>query len=489
MTGYVILLALQPTVNASCLYLTPLKVRIRCADSICNDYDLCVPCFTSGETSRDHNPSTHSFSVIEQHSIPIYTRDWGADEELLLLEGAETYGLGSWADIADHIGGFRTKDEVRDHYIQTYIESSKFPLPERADSKDTALLEEVPREQFQANKKARIEEHKEAAKTAPPATPKQKPNSSVPACHEVQGYMPGRLEFETEFCNEAEEAVQHMVFDPGDGVNPRTNELEPEMELKMTVMNIYNSRLTSRAERKKIIFEHGLLEYRKNAALDKKRTKEERELINKAKPVARLMNHTDFEDLTKGLEYEHNLRQAISQMYHWRAMRISDLKGGEKYEQEKQARLSRPAPLNSFDRIAGVRASKPPAPIETPHATREFTALELPDRLKPQPPQPPKGPLTNGTTNAQKATYNVTPVSGTQPLKLTHENATDLHLLSKEEKELCAALRVMPKAYMAIKEGLLREAMKSGGSLKRKNAKEVCKVRLAQCEHSPILAN
>ena len=467
-----------------------------------------MPCFAKGETSRDHDPKTHPFSVIEQHSIPVYARDWGADEELLLLEGAEVYGLGSWADIADHIGGFRTKEEVRDHYIKTYIESSKFPLPERADPKDLSLLEENPREKFQARKKRRIEERKEAAKSAPPATPKQKPTASVPACHEVQGYMPGRLEFETEFANEAEEAVQHMQFDPGDGTNPRTNELEPEMELKMVVMHIYNSRLTSRADRKKVIFEHGLLEYRKNAAFDKKRTKEERDLFNKAKPFARMMNRADFDAFTANLEYEHNLRQAISQLQDWRQMRIGDLKTGERYEADKQTRAQRPAPTGTFDRLAGVRLSKPTPPIEIPSATTALTAPELPERLKPTPSAPApafavqpagagithrspvKGPLTNGTSNThslpasqtqqqqqpQKPHYNIPPLSGTQPLRLTNENATDLHLLSKEEAELCSVLRLMPKPYLVIKEGLIKEAMKSGGGLKRKLAKEVCKV-------------
>ncbi|MCJ1260286.1 Transcriptional adapter ada2 [Lobaria immixta] len=481
------------------------QVRIRCAHSVCNDYDLCVPCFAKGETSRDHDPKSHPFSVIEQHSIPIYARDWGADEELLLLEGAEVYGLGSWADIADHIGGFRTKEEVRAHYIKTYIESSKFPLPERADPKDVSLLEENPRENFQARKKRRIEERKEEAKSAPPAPPKQKPTASVPACHEVQGYMPGRLEFETEFANEAEEAVQHMQFDPGDGTNPRTNELEPEMELKMVVMDIYNSRLTSRADRKKVIFEHGLLEYRKNAANDKKRTKEERDLFNKAKPFARMMNRADFDTFTRELEYEHNLRQAISQLQDWRQMRIGDLKTGEKYEAEKQTRAQRPAPTGTFDRLAGVRMSKPTPPVEIPSATTALTAPELPERLKPTPPAPApasaaqpavatttngntvKGPLTNGTSNThnllashtqqqpQKPHYNILPLSGTLPLKLTNENATDLHLLTKEEAELCSVLRLMPKPYLVIKEGLIKEAMKSGGGLKRKLAKEVCK--------------
>lgn len=35
-----------------------------------------------------------------------------------MIEGAQIYGLGSWADISDHIGGFRDKDEVRDHYLR-----------------------------------------------------------------------------------------------------------------------------------------------------------------------------------------------------------------------------------------------------------------------------------------------------------------------------------------------------------------------------------
>ena len=463
-----------------------------------------MQCFKDGSKTRDHDPTTHEFLVIEQHSIPIYNKDWGADEELCLLEGAEVYGLGSWADIADHIGGYRTKDEVRDHYIKTYVDSSNFPLPENADPGDKRLSEEVPREVFQARKKRRIEDRRDEAKSAPPATPKQKPTASVPACHEVAGYMPGRLEFETEFANEAEEAVQHMHFDPGDGLNSRNGEVEPEMELKMVVMDIYNARLTSRADRKKVIFEHNLLEYKKSVALDKKKTKEEIALANKAKPFARLMNHVDYETFTSHLEFEHNLRQAIIQLQDWRQMRIGDLKTGEKYEQEKQARAARPAPTGAFDRQAGVRPEKKNERESNVKAavTLELTAPDLPERLKPIPPSPvpplmttntatmnaahAKGPLTNGTSNTanvpplqyeKKNRYTVLPYSGTVPLRLTSENAMDLHLLTKEEADLCSIIRLMPKPYLVIKETVLREAMKNGGTLKRKTVKELCKVR------------
>ncbi|OQE31676.1 hypothetical protein PENSTE_c001G02437 [Penicillium steckii] len=463
-------------------------VRISCAHPACPEYDLCVPCFAAGELSKNHDPATHPFQVIEQNSVPIFQEDWGADEELLLLEGAEIYGLGSWADIADHIGGYRSKDEVRDHYIETFVYGGHFPLPDRADPDDSSLQESISKEEFQTRKKRRIEERKEAAKAAPPTTPKQKPTASVPACHEVQGYMPGRLEFETEFLNEAEEAVQHMAFEPGAGIGPN-GEVDAETELKMTVVDIYNSRLTARTERKKILFEHNLLEYRKNTAQEKKRSKEERDLLNKAKPLARMMNRKDFEDLNKGLEYEHNLRLAIAQLQEWRQMGIGDLKAGEKYEQDKQTRVQRMLPQGSFDRFASARP-KQPQPSETPTSATQLTTPELPLRFqKPSNPSKPSEPependfdrmfAINGDSappQPAKTKFVVQPLSGVSAWKLDSEGAADLHLLTAEEIDVCNALHLMPKPYLVVKETLLKEAMKQGGTLKKKDARTICKI-------------
>ncbi|KAJ5149988.1 hypothetical protein N7448_001566 [Penicillium atrosanguineum] len=463
-------------------------VRISCAHPSCPEYDLCVPCFASGESSKNHDPQSHPFQVIEQNSVPIFQGDWGADEELLLLEGAEIYGLGSWADIADHIGGYRSKDEVRDHYIDTYVYSSNFPLPDHADPDDHSLQEEISKEEFQTRKKRRIEERKDAAKAAPPTTPKQKPTASVPACHEVQGYMPGRLEFETEFLNDAEEAVQHMTFEPGAGISSN-GEMDAEAELKMTVVDIYNSRLTARTERKKILFEHNLLEYRKNTALEKKRSKEERELLNKAKPLARMMSCNDFEELNKGLEYEHNLRLAISQLQEWRQMGIGDLKAGEKYEQDKQSRVQRMLPQGSFDRFASARPNKTQIP-ETSAAATQLTTPELPLRFQKATTnsnQNDSEPLNDfdrafategdqAPSQSSKAKYIVQPLSGVPAWKLDTEDAADLHLLTQEEVEVCNVLRIMPKPYLVVKETLLKEAMKQGGTLKKKDARAICKI-------------
>ncbi|KAF4583197.1 transcriptional adaptor-like protein [Ophiocordyceps camponoti-floridani] len=469
-------------------------VRIRCADPACSDFDLCVSCFAKGESRNAHDPATHPYRVIEQNSFPIFEKEWGADEELLMLEGAEVYGLGSWADIADHIGGFRDKDEVRDHYLSTYVSSERFPLPARCSPYDSELATQVPREEFQARKKRRIEERRDKAKNAPALQAKTKPTASVPSCHEIQGYMPGRLEFETEYANEAEEAVQNMQFDPGDGLNSRTGDMEPEMELKLTVMEIYNCRLTQRVERKRVIFEHDLLDYRENTKTDKRRNKEEKELLQKAKPFARIMNHTDFEDFNQGLVDELNLRQAIAQLQEWRSVRIGDLRSGEKYEAEKAQRAQKSIPMGSMDRerLASSQRSKQPPPPDAPSGAALLVAPELP--IRPGPPPSTTNPTTataaNGETktNGQAAngtidaTQNDTtrqrhmpqPIPGVLPL--SQDNAPDLHLLTPEEAKLCEVVRLQPKPYLMIKDQLLREALKSNGTLKRKQAKEICRL-------------
>jgi transcriptional adapter 2-alpha len=473
-----------------------------------------VQCFANGDTSHKHDPVEHPFRVIEQNSVPIYEDGWGADEELLLLEGAEVYGLGSWADIADHIGGYREKDEVRQHYENVYLASPNFPLPKRASPHDMELQEKLPREEFQMRKKRRIEERKEATKNASPQQPKTKPTASVPACHEVQGYMPGRLEFETEYANEAEEAVQHMQFEPGDGINPQTGLMEPEMELKMTVMDIYNSKLTARAERKKVIFEHNLLEYKSISQKEKRRTKEERDLLNKAKPLARIMNKDDFEAYSGDLIAELNLRQAVAQLQDWRQVKIGDLKSGEKYEQDKISRAQKQAPMGSLDRERYATSQRNKAAIvpEVPSATAELLkesylspsvkklafrgmigangvngTSETNGTNTPTVTEKSNGllnGLTNGHTNgdstptptSSKQKHIIQPLSGVAALQMTAADTTDLHLLTKEEQELCRTLRIQPKPYLVIKEQIMKEALKGNGTLKKKQAKEICRL-------------
>ena len=289
--------------------------------------------------------------------------------------------------------------------------------------------------------------------------------------------MPGRLEFENEYFNEAEEAVQHMQFSPDEGINPVTRTFDPETELKMVVMGIYNDRLTARTDRKRVIFNHKLLEYRKNLALDKRRTKEQRDLHQKLKPFARIMSHPDFVQFSEDLEKEQNLRQAIVQLQEWRRVRISTLSAGEKYEGEKASRIARSTQaLGQFDRMTNwIRVGKVAPPPETALAVTEYTTKDLPVRLSPSIvntglPTPPSGDNTSPKKPPLQAIPNLT------PLQLSSDTSPDLQLLLPEERDLCSKLHVQPKAYLAIKDAIFREAMKSDGKLKKKQVREISKI-------------
>lgn len=60
--------------------------------------------------------------------FPFLSEDWGADEEILLLEGMEVCGAGNWEDIAEHVTT-KTKEECEEHYYKYYINSPNWPLP------------------------------------------------------------------------------------------------------------------------------------------------------------------------------------------------------------------------------------------------------------------------------------------------------------------------------------------------------------------------
>ncbi|OWM83295.1 hypothetical protein CDL15_Pgr012776 [Punica granatum] len=102
------------------------RIRIKCA--VCPDFDLCVECFSVGAEVTPHR-SNHAYRVMDNLSFPLICPDWNADDEILLLEGIEMYGLGNWTEVAEHVGT-KNKEQCIDHYTEVYMNSPFFPLPD-----------------------------------------------------------------------------------------------------------------------------------------------------------------------------------------------------------------------------------------------------------------------------------------------------------------------------------------------------------------------
>ncbi|KAM0789610.1 hypothetical protein ACM66B_000416 [Microbotryomycetes sp. NB124-2] len=449
------------------------NVHMRCAESqpghtdrlTCPDFDLCVPCFLAGKQVGPHR-SNHAYRIISSHAFPIFDKEWGADEELLLIEGAQMYGLGNWADTADHIGG-RTKEDVKEHYFKTYIESDEYPLPRIAPDFDDN------QEEFQKRKKARLEE----LQSRPLALPPPKPLASAPTCHEIAGFMPGRLEFETEYENEAETLVKDMefgrVYQFGGDAQPASapkqpvptvaepkseqdgsggggdadgdkeeeekapevvDENEADLELKLSILDMFNEKYDRRMAAKEFIFDRGLLNYKQISANERKKTKEERDLIMRTKVFARVQTAQDHEDFVDGLLYETLLRRRIAELQEWRRMGVTTLSEGERYDHAKSQRSTKSAYRDSlafsYDRGSLARRNS--------SSGRAFGVN----------PRPSNGALTLATSSS-------------------------LHLLTTLEQQLCSTLRILPKPYLYLKEVLLREWTRLGGQMTYSDARKV----------------
>lgn len=164
-------------------------------------------------------------------------------------------------------------------------------------------------------------------------------------------------------------------------------------------------------------------------------------------------------------------------------MQVTTLRQGDKYETEKQARQSRGPPLGQFDRLASSRIGKPTPPFEQPSAATALLHPELPMHIReksglttPPPDRAPNG--ANGVLTPQHSKTKFVPkqLPNTVPLKFGKDSQPDLQLLSQEEKDLCKVLRIMPKPYLALREMILRAAVNNGGTLKKKAAREMCKI-------------
>ncbi|KAJ7684911.1 SWIRM-domain-containing protein [Mycena polygramma] len=523
-------------------------IRIKCADPACQSedgVDICPPCFCAGKEFGNHLRS-HAYRVIEFNSYPIFSPDWGADEELLLLKGIASQGLGNWRKIAEHVGT-QAKEEVEKHYNEVYVGSPGWPLP-RMD-----LKFDIPPEEFQETKRRRISEMNALAIPPPKTAP-----TSAPGSHEIATFLPGRLEFEHEMDNEAEDIVKDLEFgvclefggdqiiedendldvkarvrweeDKRNGVVPGSAVVVPERKMahkgkgpmplingasngtangnrptangdpsthpkqsqsedvvmgngtgtaddeeeatqlppvetqasltfKLTLLEMYSQRVEKRLEHKRLMFDRGLLEYKKMQAVEKKRLKEEKDIIHRLRPFARLQTAEDYESFSADILYEALLRKRIQELQQYRRLGLSTAADIDKYINDVAKRTQ--IKSNSREYYASEKQNRA--------AGRQSSG---PDRSS----QAPEGRKSNDREMTPKVADANAPANTRKRAPLNLANSPSLHLLTPVEQTLCSQLRILPKPYLVVKETLVREYARRGGKLRRREARDLVKI-------------
>ncbi|CAM8949951.1 unnamed protein product [Rhodiola kirilowii] len=494
------------------------KIRIKCA--VCSDFDLCVECFSVGAEVTPHK-SGHPYRVMDNLSFPLICPDWNADEEILLLEGIEMYGLGNWTEVAEHVGT-KKKYECIDHYNSVYMNSPCFPLPDlshvmgksreellamakdRDDSKK-GTLGEVKKEEPSFTAGIKIEDSRKegppghlspalnggagssggktsmvAAKRASDVThnkggrenAKEESRSErttgekklklshneTPPATEVNGYNFKRQEFEVEYDNDAEQLLTDMEF--------KETDTAVEKELKLRVLHIYWKRLDERKRRKEFVLERGLLY---PDPYEKTLSPEEKEIYNKYKVFMRFLPKEEYDDLVKTAIEEHRILKRIQELQDARAAGCRTSSEAKRYIEQKRKEAEESA-RKEMENIQPGPGGK--ALMRANHIKGDFDS------------SPRGGPrrsmvLESGSKDLCSPNVGHSLASSIDVWDVSGFPGADL--LSDAEKQLCCEIRILPAHYLSMMQ-TISMGMLSGNITQKSDAYSLFKVDFSKVD-------
>nr|CCA23969.1 transcriptional adapter 2alpha putative [Albugo laibachii Nc14] len=483
-------------------------IRITCSECASSSaslppvIELCVECFAVGSEVA-HHKKTHSYKVSDCSAFPLVcdsnraisskesvneqstatnsplkeigSTNWTAEEDLLLLDGIKLFGMGNWKDIADYIGT-KSEKKCEAHYLNAYL-SQEDQLPqfiddtcgsqqvelvvqdESEDAVDPSVEVEAPSTPTKRMKN--YQGSKEVRSTTGTTPVKQMVGT------ELAGYMPLRGDFDVEYDNDAEVILSDMEFAEDD--------TPTERELKLKVIEIYNSKLDERARRKQFVIEHGLLDYKKHQQTERRRPKEEREIIAQMRPFARFHTREEHEDLIQGLITAMRLQKQIVLLQEYRRNGIKTLAEAEMYEQEKKKRETELAMQKQRDDASYLYDSTRTNSNGKDRASRyreRLTGLhddEGSDTSSNKRPRTGDSSEDNGRGVSKRIATSLV------------DGAPGAHLLAPTEKELCSKLQILPKHYLVIKDVLIRECYRLG-YLTPDTARQIVKLDVEKSE-------
>ena len=306
------------------------EVRIRCAEcgpktlppGVAAPLHFCVECFSAGVEVFGHSAS-HKYSVIENASIYPLSKEWTADEELRLLEGVNKFGYGNWVDVAEHVGGGKTRDRAKRHYEKFFLLNAELDLSQPARPGTPPVAEEKTTVHV-AGAGAPQTSGAPAAAEAPAPAEGAAPAAGGPAAEKAKeakaaGYLPLRREFDVEWDNDAELLVMDVEVIDGEPADERA--------LKLELLKAYNTTLDERERRRDFVVAGGGLQAARDPhEIERQRQRrgqskytgvqqqDERALRSAMRPYAHFQNAETHEQLVRDTQEEAALRRHVAQL-------------------------------------------------------------------------------------------------------------------------------------------------------------------------------
>lgn len=385
---------------------TLVEPYIRCA--ICNNVEICPPCFSKGCETNEHK-NDHDYVIIKNEFPLIDGSGWAAKQELELLDVVQQCGFGNWIDVGRRIQG-KSAEECKMHYLQHYIDNQTLPdLPRIRDIRASLFAcESIP----YLYKLQDLEE--------PPRFASDTINARL-----LAGYNAARSDFEVNFDNHAESLIANLEFDE---FQPVDNAYALGQALQTAIVQAYNNRLKERARRRRIVRDHGLIIFRK--AISWTRRYENtitRSLVERLLIFVQLVDGMEFDFLMEGLHRVGELKNRINRLLEFRGNGLTHFHS-----------------VSMFQKLSKIRQ-------DNERERKQYMS---------NPEYSWRSLLPDGFAGCNS------PISGNMQRKsappLTIKGLPGYEKLSADERELCSIARVVPDSYLDFKQLLITENKKNG---------------------------
>lgn len=411
----------------------------------------------------------------------------------------DKFGPGNWKSCSEYIGSKSTK-QVEDHYWESYMGVHGYCLPstvvarnsrsafqtmdeyiqdvgkdnpeiqeqlrsyyETAVNEGYSKGEEASRDTVCAGSKGRgslagssmkdsssTEAKKRGDEKDKQAEIKEK-NALLPG-GDLPGFLPLREDFDVEYDNDAEMMLADLEFSEDDHPTER--------ELKHQVIQIFNRKLEERNRRKRFAIDRGLVDFKKHQTADRKRCKEEKELVSRLRMFARFHTSEEHEALVDGILRARKLRLQIQAFQAYRNLGITTLDQARQYEIDRRKRESELKQKKQRESESYLFQTGRKTDFIAMSASSSSSSSSLVGGLD------EKGGQRRGPSRGRGQEL----FGGSKSSNALNENSSDevmkfapgAELLTSNELELCNLLPMLPLHYLAIKEALIREASRNG---------------------------
>ena len=391
--------------------LAPLTgIFIRCNE--CTSVDLCPACFAKGKEKNQHL-NNHSYRVIRDDFS--FFGDWTAREELNLLDQLSAHGPSNWTEVARRSKA--TPEECENHYYKWYLEDPVIALPQ-------------PRSPEQLYRPLPI-----IFKTGTHDPPRPVPGTVFH--RDMAGYCASRGDFQIEVFQNAESDVASLQDECKlDEENMDEEDLELDRAFSTAVVEVYNDKLRERFRRKRIVQEHGLINFHRHlAARHRYDSTLTYRVCERLSVFAQVLKFRDYCCLFEGLHAHVELKQRIQQLQKLRHLGIKTVASAKIYTQLQARREKQMKRWKQF--AANLHAAFP-----IYHQAQLVAS-------------------SNGNILLAPAAHFPQQRRSAPPLDIVGLPGYDK--LNEGERQLCSVSRLVPESYLQFRNILITECRNRKG--------------------------